>query len=76
MNGSPEKSSLTIGTHHHMLPDSFWQATENADRPIGGIAPLQWSEETSISFMDEAGIDFAVVSISTPGVHMTQIGYA
>src|ERR1700746_1786036 len=60
---------LTIDTHHHMLPDFFWEETENAHAPIGGLAPLQWSKEASISFMDDAGIDVAVVSLSTPGVH-------
>jgi 6-methylsalicylate decarboxylase len=60
---------LTIDTHHHILPDFFWQATENAHAPIGGLAPLRWSEETAILFMDDAGIDVAIVSLSTPGVH-------
>jgi len=60
---------LTIDTHHHVLPDFFWQETENAHAPVGGLAPLRWSKEASISFMDEAGIDMAVVSLSTPGVH-------
>jgi 6-methylsalicylate decarboxylase len=68
MTGNPDKS-LTIDTHHHLLPDFFWQETENALAPVGGIAPLRWSTEASISFMDDAGIDVAVVSISTPGVH-------
>jgi 6-methylsalicylate decarboxylase len=60
---------LTIDTHHHVLPDFFWRETENANAPVGGLAPLRWSKEASISFMDDAGIDLAVVSISTPGVH-------
>lgn len=60
---------MTIDTHHHILPDFFWQATENAHAPVGGLAPLGWSREASISFMDDAGIDMAVVSLSTPGVH-------
>jgi 6-methylsalicylate decarboxylase len=60
---------LTIDTHHHMLPDFFWRETENANAPVGGLAPLRWSKETTISFMDDAGIDVAVVSLSTPGVH-------
>src|SRR5882724_5192904 len=68
MTGNREKS-LNIDTHHHILPDFFWQATENAHAPGGGLAPLRWSKETSISFMDDAGIDVAVVSLSTPGVH-------
>jgi predicted TIM-barrel fold metal-dependent hydrolase len=61
---------LTIDTHHHMLPDFFWQETGNAHAPVGGFAPPQWSKEASISFMDDAGIDVAVLSISTPGVHV------
>ena len=60
---------MTIDTHHHMLPDFFWQETENAHAPVGGLAPLRWSKEATLSFMDDAGIDVAVVSLSTPGVH-------
>ena len=69
MTDAPKSTTLTIDTHQHILPDFFWQATENARAPIGGLAPLQWSKEASISFMDDAGIDVAVVSLSTPGVH-------
>jgi aminocarboxymuconate-semialdehyde decarboxylase len=61
---------VTIDTHHHMLPDFFWQETDNAHAPVGGLAPHRWSPEASISFMDAAGIDVAVVSVSTPGVHV------
>jgi 6-methylsalicylate decarboxylase len=61
---------MTIDTHHHILPDFFWEATENEHAPVGGLAPLRWSREVSLSFMDDAGIDVAVVSLSTPGVHM------
>jgi predicted TIM-barrel fold metal-dependent hydrolase len=69
MSGYSDKS-LTIDTHHHILPDFFWQATENANAPVGGLAPLQWSKEASLSFMDETEIDVAIVSLSTPGVHI------
>jgi len=60
-------TTLTIDTHHHMLPDFFWRET-NAHGVIGGLAPLAWSKEVSLSFMDDAGIDAAVLSVSTPGV--------
>jgi 6-methylsalicylate decarboxylase len=62
--------SLTIDVHHHILPDFFWQATNEQHGPVGGIAPAHWSPESAISFMDEARIDVAVTSISTPGVHL------
>lgn len=61
---------MTIDTHHHMLPDFFWRETNDAHAPVGGLAPLQWSKGAMISFMDDAGIDVAVLSVSTPGVNL------
>lgn len=61
---------MTIDTHHHMLPDFFWRETNDSHAPVGGLAPLQWSKEAMIAFMDDAGIDVAVMSVSTPGVHL------
>ena len=60
---------LTVDVHHHILPDFFWRETNEQDGPVGGIAPPPWSKESALSFMDDAGIDVAVTSISTPGVH-------
>jgi 6-methylsalicylate decarboxylase len=62
--------SFTIDVHHHILPDVFWQTTNNAHSPVGGILPAPWSKESALSYMDDAGIDIAITSISTPGVHM------
>src|SRR5579872_6024056 len=61
---------LTLDVHHHILPDFFWQETNAQHGPVGGIAPPPWSKEAALSFMDDAGIDAAVTSISTPGVHV------
>jgi len=44
-------------------------ATNEGDHPVGGIAPPPWSQDAALSFLDDAGIDIAVTSISTPGVH-------
>jgi 6-methylsalicylate decarboxylase len=60
---------LTVDVHHHILPDFFWRETNEQDGPVGGIAPPPWSRESALAFMDDAGIDVAVTSISTPGVH-------
>ncbi len=60
---------FTVDIHHHMLPDFFWRATNEGDHPVGGIAPPPWSRASTLSFLDDAGIDVAVTSISTPGVH-------
>jgi aminocarboxymuconate-semialdehyde decarboxylase len=60
---------VTIDVHHHIVPDFFWRETNEAHGPVGGIAPPPWSPESTLAFMDDAGIDVAVTSISTPGVH-------
>jgi len=62
--------SFTADVHHHILPDVFWRATNDAHSPVGGILPAPWSKESTLSYMDDAGIDVAITSISTPGVHM------
>ncbi|QNI31648.1 amidohydrolase [Alloacidobacterium dinghuense] len=69
MRSNSKGTPVTIDTHQHLLPDFFWEATENAHAPVGGLAPLRWSKEAAISFLDDAGIDIAVLSLSTPGVH-------
>lgn len=61
--------SITVDVHHHILPDFFWLATNEGNSPVGGISPATWSRASALSFLDDAGIDLAVVSISTPGVH-------
>jgi predicted TIM-barrel fold metal-dependent hydrolase len=61
--------TFTVDIHHHILPGFFWQATNEGDHPVGGIAPPPWSRAGALSFLDDAGIDVAVTSISTPGVH-------
>jgi 6-methylsalicylate decarboxylase len=62
--------ALTIDTHHHMLPDFFFEATNEKENPVGGLKPQAWTPENSIAFMDEAEIDIAILSISTPGVQL------
>jgi aminocarboxymuconate-semialdehyde decarboxylase len=62
--------TFTVDVHHHVLPDFFWAATNEADHPVGGIAPPAWSTESALSFVDDASIDVAITSISTPGVHI------
>ena len=66
----------TIDVHHHILPDFFFSETNDAHKPVGGIAPPPWNASLMLSFMDEAGIDVAITSISTPGVHVGDDGRA
>jgi predicted TIM-barrel fold metal-dependent hydrolase len=62
--------SLTIDTHHHMLPEFFFEATNEKTNPVGGLKPQPWTIENSLAFMDELEIDIAVTSISTPGIEL------
>jgi predicted TIM-barrel fold metal-dependent hydrolase len=62
--------SLTIDTHHHMLPEFFFRATNEEANPVGGLKPQAWSIEGSLAFMDKLEIDIAVTSISTPGIEL------
>ncbi|MBC3840786.1 amidohydrolase family protein [Streptacidiphilus sp. 4-A2] len=61
--------TFTMDVHHHVLPDFFWQATNEGPSPVGGIAPPPWSRKGMLAFLDDARIDVAVTSISTPGTH-------
>jgi len=61
--------SLTVDIHHHVMPDFYWEASNEDGNAAGGITPPRWSLEGAIAYLDEALIDVAVVSISTPGVH-------
>jgi 6-methylsalicylate decarboxylase len=61
--------SITIDLHHHVIPDFYWEASNEDGNVAGGINPPRWSLDGGIAYLDEAGIDLAVASISTPGVH-------
>jgi 6-methylsalicylate decarboxylase len=61
--------SLTVDLHIHVIPDFYWEASNEDGNAAGGINPPRWSLEGAIAYLDEAGIDLAVPSISTPGVH-------
>lgn len=62
--------NIIIDTHHHMLPEFFFEATNESANPVGGLKPQPWSPEASLTFMEEAGIDVAILSISTPGIEL------
>jgi len=62
--------SFTIDVHHHIRPDFFLRETDDGAHPVGGIVPPPWDLASTLAFMDDARIDVAVTSISTPGVHV------
>jgi aminocarboxymuconate-semialdehyde decarboxylase len=62
--------TFTVDIHHHIIPDFYRAATEIGGQSVGGVPPARWTEASALSFMDEAGIDLAITSISAPGVHL------
>src|SRR4051794_14182926 len=61
--------SLAVDLHQHVIPDFYWEASNEDGNAAGGITPPRWTLDGAIAYLDEAGIDTAVASISTPGVH-------
>src|ERR1700722_7711799 len=61
--------TLTVDLHHHVIPDFYWQASNENGHAAGGITPPRWSLDGAISYLDEAWVYVAVPSISTPSVH-------
>jgi 6-methylsalicylate decarboxylase len=61
--------SAVVDLHHHVIPDFYWKASNEDGNAAGGINPPPWSLDGAIAYLDEARIDVAVPSISTPGVH-------
>jgi predicted TIM-barrel fold metal-dependent hydrolase len=62
--------TFTVDIHHHLIPDFYRAATEHDGQSVGGVLPADWSQANALSFMDDAGIDVAIASISAPGVHL------
>jgi aminocarboxymuconate-semialdehyde decarboxylase len=61
--------TFTVDLHHHVIPEFYWEASSEDGNAAGGINPPRWSLDGAIAYLDEAGIDVAVPSISAPGVH-------
>jgi predicted TIM-barrel fold metal-dependent hydrolase len=57
-----------IDTHHHVLPPDY-AAWLRRHRKVAGDLPIpDWSAEAALAWMDERGIETAILSVSTPGV--------
>src|SRR6185369_10322070 len=59
-----------IDVHHHILPTEYVSALARINITGGGGIPFpRWSVEDALALMDRHGIQAAVTSISSPGVH-------
>jgi len=59
-----------IDTHQHFVPPSYakWLASRGVD--AGGMRTPEWTVEQALSHMEVLGISTAILSLSTPGVHL------
>jgi 6-methylsalicylate decarboxylase len=59
-----------IDTHHHLVPPAFaaWLKRRAAD--AGGMPIPEWSVDSALALMDKYRIQTAILSVSTPGVHL------
>ena len=59
-----------IDTHTHILPPDYatWLRGRGAD--AGGLPIPDWSEDAALAAMDARSVQTAIVSVSTPGVHL------
>ncbi|MFF4031545.1 amidohydrolase family protein [Streptomyces sviceus] len=64
-------SSSLIDVHAHLLPDFYVQQAKAAGHahPDGMAGWPTWSVQAHLDLMDRNGIDTAMLSISSPGVH-------
>ena len=63
---------MTIDFHAHPVPDAFrkWLPLLDIDVIADDGFPLpQWNREMHLQFMDDAGIDYTVLSLPTPHIH-------
>ncbi|WP_241127500.1 amidohydrolase family protein [Novosphingobium terrae] len=69
--GQPSAPARRIDLHHHFLPDFYREALAKADllKADGIPGTPAWSEAAMIAMMDDLGIDKAIISVSSPGVH-------
>ena len=59
-----------IDTHHHIVPRPYaeWLAAKGID--AGGRAIPEWTSEAALELMGTLDVTRAILSVSTPGVHL------
>jgi predicted TIM-barrel fold metal-dependent hydrolase len=67
----PRFAQPAIDVHHHYLPPFYKPAVKGwMDKFATGVdAVMAWTPEASLKAMDEANVERAVLSISSPGTH-------
>ncbi|MGO9450257.1 MAG: amidohydrolase family protein [Candidatus Binataceae bacterium] len=59
-----------IDTHHHVVPAAYAAWLKKKGMEAGGLPIPEWGDDSAIALMDKYRIQTAILSISTPGVHL------
>jgi predicted TIM-barrel fold metal-dependent hydrolase len=59
-----------IDTHHHVVPAPYAAWLKRKGVAAGGLPIPEWSADSAIAVMDKYRIQTAIMSVSTPGVHL------
>jgi 6-methylsalicylate decarboxylase len=59
-----------IDTHHHVVPASYAAWLKRKGVEAGGLPIPDWSLDSTLALMDKYRIQTAILSVSTPGVHL------
>lgn len=59
-----------IDTHHHIVPPDYAAWLRRQGIAAGGLPIPDWTPEAALALMDERGVETAILSVSTPGVHL------
>ncbi len=59
-----------VDTHHHVVPPEYAAWLRRRGTEAGGLPIPDWSSQAALALMDEHGVETAILSVSTPGVHL------
>jgi predicted TIM-barrel fold metal-dependent hydrolase len=65
-----------IDTHHHVVPPEYAAWLRSRGVAAGGLPIPDWSRDSALALMDKVGVGTAILSVSTPGVHLGDEGEA
>ena len=66
----PDTSAMRIDTHQHIVPPAYGAWLKARGEDAGGRGIPDWSAQAALEMMSSARIGTAILSVSTPGVHL------
>jgi predicted TIM-barrel fold metal-dependent hydrolase len=61
---------MRVDTHQHIVPPDYGAWLRRKEMAAGGLPIPDWTAEAALALMDERDIGTAILSVSTPGVHL------